>query len=163
MYLYLKQKVFAIRDKLTFFDEAGTPVFKATGSLFAIPKRLNVTDTVGTELMQVRVKLFRIFLTYGLIDLQSRTEIGYVKAKFSLTKSFKVVIAGETLHIKGSLFGFQFNLVNAAGETLVSVNKKLLSWGDSYQVFIDETKIKPEVAAAICIAFDNAVHSGRNR
>jgi len=162
MYLYLKQKVFTIRDRLTFFDETGSPVYFAKGSLFVIPKRLTLTNAAGVEFMQVRKKLFRLFRTYGLIDLQTGQEIGTIKRRFSFNKNFGITVNNEELTLKGSLFGFHFTVLNPNGEILLTVDKKIISWGDTYQVSIDESKIKPEIAAAICIAFDDAVHGDEN-
>lgn len=163
MKLYLKQKVFAIRDRLTFFDESQNPVYFAAGSIFAIPFRLNITNNAGQEIIMVKKKLFRLFKTYALIDMQTKNVIGTVKRRFSFNKNFKVNINGESLLIKGSLLGFQFNLLNQQKESVLSVSKKYISWGDVYEIYIDETKINPEIACAVCVAFDNAVHNNKKK
>ena len=165
MNLYLKQSVFTIRDRLTFFDQSQRAVYHVTGSLFAVPRRLDITEAGGgRRLMQVRLRLFTLFRTYTLRDsTQGNRTIGTIRRRFTLTKSFCVRINGERLRLKGSLFGFQFALLNKAGETLLNIRKRLIAWGDTYEVFIDDTKINPEIAASICVAFDSAVHGGSSK
>ncbi|MCL2540445.1 MAG: LURP-one-related family protein [Firmicutes bacterium] len=163
MFLYLKQKVFTIADRLTFYDQNQQVVYKVKGSLFKIPPRLNITDAAGADVIQVKKKLFRFFRTYGIVDLANGSEIGTIKRKFSLNKNFKITVGEQNLKIAGSLFGFEFNVVNEQGESLVNVKKKYISWGDSYEVFIDETRLEPPVACAICVAFDHAVHNQKRK
>jgi len=162
MYLYLKQKVFTIGDRLTFYNENQQPVYFVKGSILKIPHRLTISDAAGGELVQVKKKIFALVRTYKIIDMRSNMTVGNVSRKwFSLTKSFNIKINGYPLQIKGSLFGFQFEVQNMNRQTLVAVRKKLISWGDAYEVSIDEANIPPEIACAICIAFDNAIHSNR--
>lgn len=163
MYLYLKQKVFTIRESLTFFDKNQQPVYTVKGSLLKIPHRLTICNAEGTALIQVKTKIFALLKTYNIIDFRSHKKIGRIKRRFSIGKNFSVAINGQASKVKGSLFGFQFEIVNKAGENMLSVKKKLISWGDSYEVFIDEAKINPEIACAVCIAFDNAVHNNKKR
>lgn len=162
MKLFLRQKVFTIGDKLTFFDKDKKPVYYVKGSIFKIPHRLIMTDAEGRELTIVKTKLFNLFKTYDVIDIQENRVVGKVKRSFSFNKNFNININDESFLIKGSLFGYHFDLINQNGEVVVTVKKEIISWGDVYEVFIDETKIKPEIACSLCIAFDNDIHSYKN-
>jgi len=161
MYLYLKQKVFSIGDKLTFFDVNQKPVYFVKGSILKIPHRLTISDAAGKEIVMVKTKMFRLLKEYNIINCASNEIIGRIKRRFSIGKKFNIEINGQKLSVDGSIFGFQFDIKNGAGESLVSVHKKYISWGDSYEIYMDDKKIKPEAVCAICVAFDNAVHPHR--
>lgn len=64
--LIVNQKLLSIREQFTIDDEYGNPVYRAEGSLFAIPKRFTIADLAGNELATVRRELISLFPRFNL-------------------------------------------------------------------------------------------------
>jgi uncharacterized protein YxjI len=58
MKLYIKQKVFSLRDKYNVYNEAQQPVFTVAGE-FSIGAKIHLYDLLGVELFYIEQKLFR--------------------------------------------------------------------------------------------------------
>ena len=157
MYLYLKQKVFALREKFTFFDERQNVVFTSKGSFFALPKKFIVYEN-DAAVAEIRRAFISFLPKFSIYDLSANTLECKLKQKFSFMKNFALSMPGGDLRIDGSLFGYEFDIKTPEGHSVLSVHKKYISWGDTYQVYFDETRIAPKIAAAIVVAIDNAVH-----
>ena len=161
MYLYLKQKVFAITEKFNFYDEGQNVVLTAKGSFFAIPKKFEIIEN-GAPILQIKRKMFRILPKYEMFDLPSKQSVCTIKRKFAITKSFIITAPHGQYKVNGSLFGYEFDIVAPDGKSVVSVRKKYISWGDAYQIYFDETQITAKIVAGILVTLDNAVHSNKD-
>ncbi|MDR3292818.1 MAG: LURP-one-related family protein [Clostridiales bacterium] len=161
MQLYLKQKVFAIREKFNFFDADQNLVYRAEGSFFALPKRYTLIQN-ERPVVEIERKIFTLLAEYKIFSPNDPTDPIRLKKKFSFKQNFDLFTPNGLYKIEGSLFGFSFSLIDTAGASVMSVQKKYLSWGDAYEIFIDEAKIDPALACGIIISFDDAVHSGNN-
>ena len=162
MYLYLKQKVFSIGEKFTFYDQNMAPVFTAKGSFFAIPKKFTVFYGQN-PVINIKRKIFSLLPTYTVYDMPSGQELCTLKRRVSLKANFSIFTPGGEYKISGSLFGYEFDVFAPDGVKVLAVHKKYISWGDTYELYIDETRIQPKLAAGLVVAIDNAVHSNKNR
>ena len=157
MYLYLKQKVFAIAEKFTFFDANQFPVFTAQGSFFSIPKRFTLFSN-QIPVLTVERAVFSWLPRFTVFDQPSGQQVCTMKREFSFKPNFTITSNDGVYTIRGSLFGYEFDIYAPDGQKVVGVHKKFISWGDTYEIFIDETKIQPKIAAGLVVAIDNAVH-----
>lgn len=157
MYLYLRQAVFSIGEKFTFYDERENPVFTASGSFFSLPK--NFTLYYNQEPVLFIERAFLSFLPkYTLYDLPSKQLACTVKRNLSFNKNFVISAPHGDYAIDGSLFGYEFDIVSPDGQKIASVHKRYISWGDTYEIFIDENEIPAKIVAGIIISVDNAAH-----
>jgi uncharacterized protein YxjI len=113
--------------------------------------------------VNIKRAVFAFLPKYTVYDMPSGEELCTIKRRFSIRPNFSIMTKEGEYRIEGSLFGYEFDIFAANGQKIVGVHKKFISWGDTYEIFIDDTKIQPKLAAALVVAIDNAVHSNQNR
>ncbi|MCL2177056.1 MAG: hypothetical protein FWB72_03810, partial [Firmicutes bacterium] len=85
MFLYLRQKVLAIREKFTFFNEHQMPIFRARGSFFSMPKRYELLcANTNQPLAKIRRKFWAIMPTFYIYDLTTNQQICRIKKRFRI-------------------------------------------------------------------------------
>lgn len=148
--LYMKQKVFSFGEKYNVFDENENVVYHIKGKVFSIKNKLDMYQ--GDRLVyHFERKLFRFLPEYELY-----TPEGEVIA--TIKKNFQFIGGKLTIHSRygemkfvGQILQRDFQLFNDHKEVM-SVHKKWLSWGDSYEIMIhDDTREAFYVALVIMI------------
>ena len=153
MKFYCKTNIFSIRGTMTFYNETEKPLYYSKLNLFM------GGATVSTAEKQNILRLTKGWFSgnYKIKDMRTKQMVGKCRPKiFTLkTGTLKVDLAGQKLTVKGSFFAFQFTIVNPAGETLVTANKKLMAWGDAYEINIHNPDVvNPEHIVALCVIFN---------
>jgi len=164
-YLYLKQKVFSIGESFTFLSDQKEPVFTAKGSFFAMPKRYKLFDAVSnTEIIEITRKFFSWTPTFTITESKTKQQLFTVKQRFRLGRPrFDISTPAGNYMIEGELFAHEFDIVDPQGKSIVTVRKKWISWGDTYEIWADTSQIPLHVAASIVLTFDCAIHSNNSR
>lgn len=134
--LYIKQKVFSIGEKFTVMDEQQNPRYYVEGSFMKIPKTFRIEDEQGREISKITKKTISLLPKFFVeIDGQEMIEISkhltFLKAHYS--------IEAEGLSVEGNWWDMDF-IVEKDGRRIADINKRWISWGDTYEVTIlDET------------------------
>jgi uncharacterized protein YxjI len=136
MRYYIKQKVFSFRDKFRVTDENQNELYEVKGKIMSLSNKLELKDMNGSVLYQAKKKVFSLMANYSLYDDQG-TEVALIKRKLSLRPNFDLSIMGKDLSVEGSFYGHAFDIVDQ-GNVIASINKKYLSWGDTYEIDILE-------------------------
>lgn len=156
MTLYIKQKVFTLTDRYSIYNESEEPVFNVEKQLFSFPSKFYLFDNEQNELFRLE-KNFTLFLSSYEIYCGNKhyasvqKELSLFKAKFLITSEY-----GEYV-IDGAIFDYDFSIFKN-GELMGTVNKKLLSWGDSYELQVKDTE-NAAFFCALVIAIDNCLHN----
>jgi uncharacterized protein YxjI len=160
MRFYVKQKVFSLKDRFKILDEAENEAYQVSGRMFSFKNKLELQDMSEKPLMRAEKKLFSFFPTYFLFDLQGN-KIATVKKKFGLRANFMITIGNEVLDVDGSLFGYNFSVFRN-GSAVVTISKKVISWGDSYEIdILDEREI--DLYLFLVIIIDQVLHEQKNK
>ncbi|MBI9008998.1 MAG: LURP-one-related family protein [Tenericutes bacterium] len=158
MKFYIKQKVFSFKDKFNITDENQNLKYQVQGKVFTIRNKLEMQDANENVLYKSQKKLFRLFANY-LISEPDGGEVANIKRKFSLRPKFDLSILNEELTVDGSLFAHSFGIYNK-GEMVASISKKIISWGDTYEIEIFEEK-NVELFLFVVIILDQVIHEGK--
>jgi len=164
-YLYLKQKVFSIGEKFTFFDVNQNPVFTARGSFFRIPKRYQLFDAQdpSTPLIDITRKVFSFMPQFFIADPANGHVFCKVRQRFRFGGArFDLETPVGYHEIAGKIMAHDFKITNANGQVVVGVQKKWIAWGDTYEIFFDPNLISAKVTAALVLTIDCAIHSNNN-
>lgn len=156
MNLYIKQKVFSIRDKYNVYNGAQQPVFTVESEFFSFGAKIHVYDLLGVELFYIEQKLFRFLPEYHIFN--QNTCCAIVKKEFSLFKP-RLHIESQfgSFHIEGNLWGMDFVILN--GDIPVGeIHKTWLSFGDSYELVIRDPNDAPFFSTLV-IAIDHCLHN----
>ena len=149
MKLYMKQKVFAFKDRFYVKDQAGRDCFYVEGELFSLGKKLHIYDADGHELAMVQQKLLTLLPKYVVI-VQGE-EVAEITKEFTFFKPrYKVKGPGWT--VDGDIWDHDYK-IRRGPDTIVHVSKSWMSWGDTYEIDI-QRDINPIMALAVVLAID---------
>jgi len=140
---YMKQKVFSFKDKYKIFDAEGKQVYHCAGKVFSFTRKKELFDSVTNQhLYTLKRALFRLLPKYYLIDPKDNSTVATIQKKLALMKHKLEIDSGLGAYvIEGNLFAHDFGILENGGE-IVSVHKKWVSFGDSYEITIkDEAKV----------------------
>lgn len=160
MKFYIKQKVFSLKDNFDVFDEQQNPVYKVSGKFFSMKNKMELSNLNGDVLLSSEKKVFSFRPTYFIFD-QHGTQIAKVKQKFSLRPKFEVNIYNQAAEISGNFFQRTFD-VNVPGGVAASIRKKVFSFGDSYEIEINDTE-NTEIYLYLVIVIDQVLHERENK
>lgn len=157
MKLYMKQKVFSIKDKFTIQDETGADKYFIEGKLISLGKKLTVKDSAGNELALVKQKLIS-FMPKFTVEMGGN-EVAIIKKKVTAFKP-KYIIEGPNWEVSGDFFGHDY-VITEGGAPVVSIHKKWMAWGDTFELdVVDESR--EVLAMAVVLAIDCVMDNGDN-
>lgn len=137
MKLYIKQKVFSLKDKFTVTDENGNTVYTVEGEFFSLGKKLHVYDVNGNEVLFLQQKVWTLLPKFYAYS--GNNMLFEIRQLFSFLKP-KYEILGINWKIEGSVWEHDYNIIDDKGFSVVSVHKKWMSWGDSYELDLADGK-----------------------
>ncbi|OBA33263.1 LURP-one-related/scramblase family protein [Gordonia sp. 852002-51296_SCH5728562-b] len=147
--LYIKQKVFSVGEQFTVFGESEQPRYYVQGSFMRVPKHFTVTDGSGAPIAEITKTVFS-FLPRFTVEMQG-VEVATIRKEFSFFKP-KYFIEGAALDVSGDWWDMTFD-VSRNGERVASIRRKLLSWGDTYEVDIFDDALEAMIISLV-VAID---------
>jgi uncharacterized protein YxjI len=161
-HFYLKQKVFSVRDKYKVYDASQNVVYHCKSSMFSLRHKLNFFETKSEKLLfTFKRKLLSFMPTYYLYD-QEGEHLAKVRRKWTLLRP-KVFVESSIANyqIDGDYWSHSFVILDQQHE-VASVRKKFLSWGDSYEISIDDDQ-NDEFLLALVVSIDSIFHSKKSK
>ena len=152
MKLYIKQKVFSIRDKFTVEDEDGNDRYFVKGEFISLRGNLHIFNSVKEEIGEIYSKLISLTPHY-ILELDGEKAAEIVKEITLFKPNFK--IKGTDIRIKGNIFDHDYDLYDGK-EKIMEIRKKWVSIGDSYVLNILDEKYEL-LALGIALAIDMAI------
>jgi uncharacterized protein YxjI len=156
-YLYIKQKVFALVDRFKVYDETQNLQYEAKGKFFSLSSQKDLYRVGDVEKsFTIRQKILSFTPTYYLYDKndQEVAKLAQQLLTFFGTK-YHVVIKGKKYEIDGDIFSLNYDIKDDNG-VIVSIRKKWISWGDTYEVAILDT-FDEGVAISVVLMIDDAL------
>ena len=137
----IRQKVFSIREGFFIKDANQNDLYKVTGKVISLGKKLSLSDLQGNELCFIEQKLLKLMPEYhisvnGQVVMVIKQKVAFLKKKIEITGS-----AGNYT-VAGDFFAFDFT-VTKDNATVATISKKLLKFADTYTVDIDDREISP--------------------
>lgn len=160
MKLYMKQKVFSLRGDFDIYDEHQVPVYSVQGKLMSFGRQLRLYDSAtGEELAHIKQQVMTLLPKMHVFYQNER--IATISKKLTF---FKQQYDIDTLgwSVEGDFFAHDYTVFDAQGRTVADINKKYLSWSDSFEVNIVQDEIDPAMVIAIVLAIDCAMDASQN-
>lgn len=159
MKLYMHQKVFSWKDQFTVKDDSGADRFFIQSEFFSWGKQLHVSDTSGKEVAFIQEKVVS-FKPKFFVCVDGK-EIAEIIKQFSLLRP-KYTIEGLDWEVNGRFMAHNYDITQG-DRPIVSIHKKWMAWGDSYEIDIadekDEILALSVVLAIDCVLADEASSS----
>lgn len=156
-YLYIKQKVFSLIDRFKVFDEGQNLQYEAKGKFFTLNSQKDLYR-VGeqTKLFTIKQKILTFVPTYYLYNAEDKEVAKFAQQLFVFfgTK-YQLVVDNKRFSIDGDLSSHQYDIKDEDG-VIVSIRKKWISWGDTYEVSILDT-FDEGLAISIVLMIDDAL------
>ena len=129
MELMIKQRVFSWSDTYDVYDESGEPRYYVEAEIFAFGHQIHVYDKrTGREVGSIHQRLFTFLPTFEIVI--GGNVVG------TITKEFTFFLPRYTVDfrgwdVEGDFMGWDYE-ATCGGRTVLTVNKELLTWGDTY-------------------------------
>ena len=152
MNFYMKQRVFSWKDRFEIYDDAGNVRYYVEGEVFTFGKKLHVMDANGNEVVFVHEKVWSMFPRY-YIDRNGQ-QVAEVLREFSFFKP-RYTIYGLDWKIFGDFWDHEYEINNGI-LPIVRVSKEWFTFGDAYQISIDDS-VDEAVAIAVVLVIDACI------
>lgn len=149
MKLYIKEKVFSWGDKFTVKDAYGEDKYIVEGEVFTFGKKLHVYDRSGREVAFIKQEVWSFLPRYYVFC--GDRQIAEIKKAFTFLFP-RYTIEGLGWEIDGSFMAHDYQITKR-GRKIVTISKKWMTWGDSYELDIADPGDEL-VALAVVIAID---------
>ena len=162
-YVYLNQKVFSIRDEFKVYDDKQNVLYEAKGKFISLNSQRDIFKTGElTPVYTMKQKVLTFVPTYFLYDSQKQqvAKMAQQLLAFFGTK-FNLIVKEKKYDISGDFFGYNYQIKDEAG-VVVQITKKILSWGDAYQIGIADT-FDEALAVGVVLMIDDFIDDARKR
>ena len=155
MKLYIKQKLFSWNDRFSVYDSTGREIYHIKGALFSFGNKLTVYDAGDREVCRIEQELFRLRQRYHVI--KNEQCMATVIKEFSLFRPY-YTIEGPDWEMQGDFLSHDYEILDGE-KCIASVQKQWFTWGDTYEVDVNERDCDPITAMAIAIIIDCVLDS----
>lgn len=151
----VRQRLFSFNDSFNITDEFDRPIFQIEGKIFTIGNKLNIYDMNGNKRIYIEQKLFRFLPEYEIYEddkivARVKKQLTFFKPKLDIESDYGI------FQIEGDVFGYNFSILKN-GRVVAAVNKKLISFSDTYAVEVAEGE-KDDFILALIIVIDQVLH-----
>ena len=164
MKLYLKQQVLTLFDNYDVYDENHMTAYKVHTRLYKLPSGFDIVSVTGDVIFTVarQFSLASFFKRHYEIQHNGIT-VADVEQRFSFFERALDITTttGDVFAVDGDYFAWNFTITKN-GMPYASINKVLLSWGDSYEIDVYDDR-ECAFATALVVAIDDTFHDGRRR
>ena len=161
MKFYIKQKVFTFKDKFTIMDEKQNVLYEIKGKFISIKNKLELVNQKGELLLRSERKVFTFMPKYSIYNLKNQ-QVALVRKIFAFKPKFDLLIPNKSYYVDGSFFGHSFGIYDEKRNMVASISKKIISWGDTYEIEIKNEEDK-ELFMFVVIIIDQVVHERKRR
>ena len=154
MKLYIKQKIFSWNDSFSVYDSMERELFAVKGAFFSFGKKLTIFDRTEREIYRIEQELFRFRPRYHIVK-DGEIEATVVK-EFSMFRPYYTV-EGPGWEVQGDFFDHTYEITDG-GRLVASVRKQWFTWGDTYEIDVDDA-YDPVAVLAVAIIIDCVLES----
>lgn len=148
MDLYMKQKVFSLKGKFDVYDAQENPLYTVEGKIVSAHNKHYIYNTSGEQVAYIYKKILS-FMPKFFIEINDKT----YEMKGKLAFAHEVCVIEELgWEIKGNFFQHDY-VITQNGQEIATVHQKWLSWGDTYEISINES-VDEVMVLAVVLCFD---------
>ena len=158
MKLYIKQQIFSWNDRFSVYDAYENELFTVEGELFSFGKQLAILDRNGNEVYRIEQELFCFRPRYHVVQ---NGEIQATVVKELSMFSPYYTVEGPGWEVQGDFFDHDYEITDG-GRLVASVQKQWFTWGDTYEISVDDHLYDPAAVLAVAIIIDCVLDSQDN-
>lgn len=151
----IRQKIISLGDNFTIKNEIDEDKFLVRGKVLTIGDKLRIYDLMENELVYIEQKVLRFLPEYNLFSAGKK--LATVKKEFTFLKPrFNINSSMGNYTINGGFLNYDFEILKDS-KLVATVNKKWLSFSDSYVADINEKEDQAFMLAMV-IVIDQVLH-----
>ena len=154
MKLYIKQRIFSWNDSFSVYDSMERELFTVQGALFSFGKKLTIFDRTDREIYRIEQELFRFRPRYHIVEGEEIRST--VVKEVSMFRPYYTV-EGPGWEVQGDFFDHDYEITDG-GRLVASVQKQWFTWGDTYEINVDDA-YDPVAVLAVAIIIDCVLES----
>ena len=156
MNLYLKQKVMSLHDRFTVYDENEAPLYTVEGKVVSVHRKHSIFNNNGEEVANISKKVLS-WMPKFFIECPVGTSYE-MKGKMAFAHE-KCEIEQLGWVLTGKFLQHDYTICKG-DEEIASIHEKWLTWGDTYEIPVNEG-IDPVMVLAVMLCID-AIHEEDN-
>lgn len=150
--LYIKQKVWTLKEKYTVMNEQQEDIYFIDGSFMKVPKRFIISDQSGNEIAQITRKVLALLPKFevdivGAYPITISKSLAFFKEKYS--------IEAQDIEVRGNWWDLNFEVWKQE-QLIGSVQAKIFTWADTYELSIYDEAYE-RLMVSITVAIDCAM------
>lgn len=155
MHYTVKQKLMAFGKQYRAFDVTNNQVFEISSMIFSPERRKEVLDMAGgiVAWSEWPVMTAQAWMECGGTRISLDIPFMSLSPEWSGSDS-----AGKSFTVRGDFFRRSFT-VSLGGSEVAAIDKRFLSFADTFEVDVDESALRPEFALLIVAIIDHKYHS----
>lgn len=157
MRLFIKQQVLSLKDRFTVKDENEMDRYFVEGEFLSFAKKLRIYDQHNNEVLYIEQKLWKFLPEFDLYIKDEK--VATVKKEWALFNN-NYTIHGQDWDIEGSVMAHDY-VIKSQGRIIADINKKWISWGDTYEITIHEEEDYLILLGTV-IVIDCVISASRN-
>jgi len=157
MDLYIKQHIFTWGDKFSVYDEFQNEIYIVEGEIFTWGKKLHIYDASGNEVAFIEQEVFSFLPKYYIF--KGDEQVGEVVKEFTFFVP-QYSVNGLGFEVSGDFFEHNYEIYKNE-QTIATVSKEWLTWGDTYQISIEQGQDEVAILAVV-IVIDACIQASRN-
>ena len=158
MNLYLKQQVFSWKDRFFIYDIDGREKYYVEGEVFSLGTKLHIYDIIGHEVAYIEQKFFSFFPKYTIY--KGNDAVAEITKEFSFFKQ-EYTVDSLGWSVLGDFFDHEYEITRN-GAPVAEVSKKWFTFGDAYEIFINEDAKADEVTVLETVLVIDACIDAQN-
>lgn len=156
MKLYVSEKLFSIHKKFYITNENKENLYEISSMVLSIGDATTINDKEGNKVAYINQEIFHLSPTYGV----------YIDGKLSFKIKKNIIFNDYTLsngyRVDGDLLMFDFSIFDDNCNRIGSIQRKLFTIGDEYEIdIIDESK--KNIILSIIVAITNDVNRSQRK
>lgn len=159
MKYYIKQKVFSLRDTFSVMDSNGNDLYKVKGKMMSISNQMELLDNNEEVILKANKKILTFLPRFFVYDTNNEL-LATVQRTFGLRPNFLVSVGHQEYKVRGSIFAHSFEIMDG-NKQVASISKKVISFGDSYEIEIDGVE-NELLYLFIVIILDQVIHEKKH-
>ncbi|MEM7801997.1 MAG: LURP-one-related family protein [Chloroflexota bacterium] len=131
----MRQKLVSFGDDFTIKDRGGRPVYYVDGRALALRQRLEMRDTQGNEVAEIRERFVSLLKTYDIY--RDGRHFATLSKQISIFRDrFEVDVPGPNDYsVRGNILDYEYSIYRQ-GQQVAQVSKGWFTIRDSYGIDI---------------------------
>lgn len=147
--LYVKQKLWSLKEKFTVTNVEQQDLYFVEGSFLKIPKSYTIRTLNGKEIAVITKKIIT-FLPKFEVDILGQPPV-IIQKDFTFFKD-KYSILSEGIEVRGDWWDLSFE-VYKDHQLIGSVESRLFTWADTYEIQVQNEQFE-HLMVALTVAID---------